>query len=406
MLQPIWLLLLAAHIGLSAVWWWMMPGPQIGALAVAALLVVTLFARGKLSEMLLPAVLAALIVFWMSFAIAARIVFFDSFQSLWNLPFFGGAIFFALWARRFKFRVRPVWLTPLFAIIAGIAGATFPDSLRAPEAATNPSGGTIAPENGKIERKIQKLSRDVQLHPDDARIVIRRDKLILNIGPLLTFADRSPDRTFASLADKAPTTRTLTATSKGSIAYKDEDASVLDVNVTSGVQIDSRSRIPSPIYSHDNSFAVLSVQGHRKLSLVFSPSKTRLEVPSVTAPARFAYVDAAGTFHVVEGDRVKGPWRELAAGPLGKNPLSLSIYDGDKLMFVVQLDDWAAQASTQLSPTSGLPENVIEMQRAKDDEAAPALISFSLASTTIGRGTQTVGHSAGVYRDRIAITTP
>jgi hypothetical protein len=402
-LQPIWLLFLAANIGLSAVWWWVMPGPQVGALLVMALLVLSLFARGKLSEMLLPAVLAGLVVFWISFAITARIVFFESFQSLWNLPFFGGAIFAALWMRRFRFRVRPVWLTPILAILGALGGATAPDSLRAPLAATVPAGGEVSMAPGKIERKLQKLSRDVQLHPDDARVVIRRDKWILNVGPLLTFADRSLDRFYAS---KAPTVRTLTATNKGAIAYKDEDASVLEVSAVNGVQIDARSRLASPIYSHDNSFAVLSVQGHRKLTVEFSPSKTRVDVPSVTSPPRFAYVDAAGGFHLVEGDRLKGPWRELTSGALGKNPLSLTLYDGDKPMFVVRFEDWAGQASTQESPTSGLPENLIEMQRASDDEAAPALISLSLASTMIGRGTQSVGHSAGVYRDRISITTP
>jgi hypothetical protein len=195
------------------------------------------------------------------------------------------------------------------------------------------------------------------------------------------------------------------------LSYKDEDASLLDVTTDkSALHLDARSRLPKPIYSHANTFAELTVQGHKKLSLAFSSlAGKRIDVASATAPARFAWLDAAGVLHVTQADnRARGPYTELAAGNLGKAPLQITIFDGDKAMFTVTLDDFAAQASTAASPTAGagITVNAIEFARGGDPETAPVLITLSLAATTIGRGTASVGHAAGVYRDRVTVTLP
>src|SRR5437870_11011870 len=106
MMQTIWLLLLAVHTGAAAVWWWMMPGGfpssssefwvnQVTPLGAVAVLLLALFARGRLSETVMPPALAAIPMFWMAFAISARITFDDSFRSQWNLPFLAGAAFAA-----------------------------------------------------------------------------------------------------------------------------------------------------------------------------------------------------------------------------------------------------------------------------------------------------------------------
>jgi hypothetical protein len=67
-----------------------------------------------------------------------------------------------------------------------------------------------------------------------------------------------------------------------------------------------------------------------------------------------------------------------------------------------------AQASTQLSPTAGwgIPVNATELLRSGEPETARMLISLSLAGTSFGRGTQTVGHADGIYRNRMTITLP
>lgn len=427
MLQLLWLTLLAVHTGAAAVWWWLMPGGfpssstafwvnQVLPIAVIALLLTALFARGAVSQAILPPVLGAIILFWMAFGISARITFDESFRSLWNLPFFGGAILAALWVKQFRFASRPVWLAPLFMIGGAIAGWSMPSTQRSPDPTTIPAGGSVAePAGGTTERKIIKLTKDVQVHPDDARVVVRNDKLILNVQPLLTFHDRSPDRCWVGLSPpdrNVATTRKFTSRAHNTLTYKDEDVSVLDVTpAPGGVQIDARSRLSQPVYSHVNAFAELAVQGHHKLSVAFSPvPSTRVPVPSATEPARFAWVDDAGTFHLTQAnERQRGPFTEVAAGKLSrKEPLVVTLYDADKPMFVVTVEDWAAQASTQLSPAagSGIPVNAIEMMRGGDKPDAPALISFTLAGTTIGRGTQSVGHAAGVYRNRLTVKLP
>ena len=52
------------------------------------------------------------------------------------------------------------------------------------------------------------------------------------------------------------------------------------------------------------------------------------------APARFAYVDAQGGFHVAQASTQKrGPFTDLATGRLQRGePLAVTIYDGDKAM--------------------------------------------------------------------------
>jgi hypothetical protein len=245
-------------------------------------------------------------------------------------------------------------------------------------------------------------------------VVVRRDKLVLNVMPLLSFADRSPDRFWTSLAPDDLGGRTvrklLTNFREGAgwkLFYQDEDKSELWVDARDGaVQLDARSRLREELYAHVDTFAELTVQGHTRLSLSFSPVKARIDVPPVTAPARFAYLDESGTFHVAQASTLqRGPFTDVATGTLArKDPLVITIYDADQPAFIVRFDDWAAQASTQRSPTSGLPVNAIELQRGSDAESAPVLISLTLAATSIGRGTQTVGHAAGVYRDRVTVT--
>jgi hypothetical protein len=412
-MQPFWMILLASHVAAAAVWWWVMPA-GIAAPLLMVVLAAAVVARGRVSETIVPPILAAIPVFWIAFAISARIVFFESFRSLWTLPFIGGVGVALMWMRRFRFQVRPVWLVPVAAGLAALLGWMLPDTQRAPDAATAPAGAPL-PETpaGRIERRMVKLGRDAQLHPEDGRLVIRRDKLVLNVGPLLSFADHSPDRCWVALAPDelaGPTTRKLTASvhegASWRLFYKDEDRSELEVR--DDLQLEARSRLGEAVFSHLNSFAELTVQGHQKLTVSFSPVQARIEVPPVTAPARFAYLDESGTFHVVQASTFhRGPFTEIAAGRLErKDPLVITIYDAGQPAFAVRFEDWAAQASTQRSPTSGLPANAIELQRGGEAESTAALISLSLASTSIGRGTQSVGHTAGVYRNRLTVTLP
>ena len=63
--------------------------------------------------------------------------------------------------------------------------------------------------------------------------------------------------------------------------------------------------------------------------------------------------------------------------------------------------------ATQLSPTAGwgVPVNAIEFSLSPYDHSptGPASIFITLAATSVGRGWDCVGHSAGAYRNRITI---
>jgi hypothetical protein len=122
-------------------------------------------------------------------------------------------------------------------------------------------------------------------------------------------------------------------------------------------------------------------------------------------PAGFAFLDRDGSFRVVEATSgEKGPFRTLASGRLGREePLSITLLDRGRPEGTIALADWARQADTSLSPTAGwgAPANAIEFSLSGNAPSAPASIFVTLASTSIGRGWDCVGHTAGTYRNRI-----
>ncbi|HEX8950348.1 MAG TPA: hypothetical protein VF945_00815, partial [Polyangia bacterium] len=407
MINFIWLTLLAVHTGAAAVWWWLMPGGfpsssteywvnEVAPIFCIALLLTALFARGRFSHAILPPVVAAIPAFWLAFGISARLTFDDSFGSRWTMAFVPAAAVGGLWVNQFRLRLTVKWLVPLLVVPALWAGWVFPGTQRAPEPATTPTGASFgAAPPGPSDQKVIKLTRDAQIRPGESRVVFRRDKLVLNVQPLLSFANRSPDRCWTALAPEGtstPTNRVLVSKihdgARWSFYYKDEDGSALDVAAAKdgAVQLDGRSRLAHAIFAHVDSFAELTVQGHQKLSVAFSPvPERRIEPPAATAPARFAYVDGNETFHIVQAsERQRGPFTEIAAGRLKRgDPLVVTLYDGDKPAFTVTLEDWAAQVSTQLSPTAGggVPVNAIELVRGGEPETSPVLITFTLAAT-------------------------
>ena len=105
----------------------------------------------------------------------------------------------------------------------------------------------------------------------------------------------------------------------------------------------------------------------------------------------------------------KGPFRELASGSLqAHDPVIIFLEDEDREIGSVTFDDWAVQASIEPSPTAGwgLPQNAIEFQLEGDAPNSAADIWLTLAATAVGRGLDTVGHSAGTYRNRMQIRVP
>ncbi len=259
----------------------------------------------------------------------------------------------------------------------------------------------------------------VTLSQRSGSLRVQFGKVNVNVEPLLQFTSRSPDRCWTVLAPRrfrvSPPYEFLGWRRSGDVAtlyYANGGPASLSVReaTTHAVRIEAQAALAKPLYSHLNSFCRLEVWGHERLSVTFSPcGDRRIEVTYSQYPAgrpmRFAYLDAAGTFHVVEANSgEKGPFRELARGPLPRDEgLAITLHDGDEPVGRVTLADFAAQASTQTSPTAGwgVPENAIEFALTADRPGSAATFWITLAGTSVGRGWDSVGHAAGVYRNRI-----
>jgi hypothetical protein len=261
----------------------------------------------------------------------------------------------------------------------------------------------------------------VTVLPSANTVVAKLNGLRLVIEPLLTFESTSASGCWSILSqhgqDRSRALGRLTKVAPRSgelepallFGGPDDWLSVADQGE---IEITAYCRIPTPIYSHLNSFCIMTISGHKDLQLEFSPcGSMRFEpLPAdypIGRPARFAYCNADGEFRVVEASSgEKGPFVALAEGRMERDVrLSIGIVDGGRRIATVHLDDWAVQLSTALSPTAGwgVPVNAIEFQRMGDAKQNAVTIWIALAATSVGRGWDTVGHSAGTYRNRIVV---
>jgi hypothetical protein len=156
--------------------------------------------------------------------------------------------------------------------------------------------------------------------------------LKLGLAPMLNFISRSPDgcsTLLARPADRIGPPRKLVAVETTAhhlhAAYlAGDEPSVLDVRAgdSENLQIEAMTELPHTVWSQLNTFTELTIVGHRRLFVVFSPAPdVRIEFEPMDdpfgRPAQFAYLDAAGTFHVAQAnDAEKGPFTDLASGPL------------------------------------------------------------------------------------------
>jgi hypothetical protein len=255
----------------------------------------------------------------------------------------------------------------------------------------------------------------LRVGPGAGRIVLQADAVSIVVEPRLEFISRSPDRFWTVFAParqaELPAVVRVERTDV-ELRLDDEDGGSLHVQTTSAgtAAIEARALLEAPVYSHLNAFARLSVTGHRRLGLRFSPCPEAVvevvdsDYPS-GAPARLAYLDARGTFRVVQAsDAEKGPFTTLGEGPLRRGePLGVVLVElGDssrRELATIVFRDWSLQLSTELSPTAGwgLPQNALEFGRSSIEPTSTAYIHLTLAGTSVGRGWDSVGHRAGVY---------
>lgn len=336
-------------------------------------------------------------------------------------------------------RYRPVHL-PLVIVPPVLPALLVLLSQRAGAPDTRPlnaslSGFLFSPPNQEAGRT--PLGPDTWVEPHAKEVYWKHGHTRLTVRPLLEFDSVSPDRFWSVFAPhpeeganlKQPLVAVNLEVNALAVYYAPEgwahhvlpcDARIRVVcdPETDGIRIEALTRVSEgpqfhkDVYSHLNHFCMMTVQGQETLSLSFSPcAEERIEIlPSdypVGRPARAAYMTEDGFFRVVEAaSGEKGPFHLLAEGRLRRGePLAITFYDGDKTACRVTLEDWSAQAGTALSPTAGwgFPVNAIEFFLADESMPPRAFVYVTLAATSAGRGWDTVGHAAGVYRNRMKV---
>lgn len=256
-----------------------------------------------------------------------------------------------------------------------------------------------------------------RFHPATADLTLQRDGVHIRFSPLLSFGRLSPDGFWSVLAPGtlASERRKVRGHSLNAgiqvFDYSDGSAVLFPEPTQSGlVELTAYTPVRADAFSHLNSFCVLEVSGHERLSLTFSPCReTMIDVLPADyptgRPGRFAYLDESGEFFVVEASSgEKGPFHRLASGSLARGePLSIALHDDGRLIASIRFEDWSRQASTALSPTAGwcVPINAIEFQRLDTEEDPFVTVWMTLAATSVGRGWESVGHRAGTYRNRV-----
>lgn len=395
--------------------------------AIIGMALVVPLVRGPRMQALRSSLLAAIPLIWISGAISARIVFPVTMHTLWVPPLATGAITFGMWSLRHRAHWRHALQTTALPALA--FGSLLVVSQQASPATTHPAE-VVIPSNPSIGLAAARVDpiipmEGAEVRTNEGTVQVSSGGVTLTLAPMLTFHSCSPDgcwTLFASPADRMGVRSVATAVDISDrhvrIGYvAGDETSVLGVTTVdrSTVRIDARSRLPRTVWSHLNSFTELTIVGHRRLSAAFSPAAdARIEVKPMDYPAgrpiRFAYLDAHGTFHVAEARSAeKGPFTELASGRLAPgDPLTLTLFDESVPKFRVTFDDFTAQASTELSPTAGygVPQNAIQFALSGDAPGAIANVFITLASTSVGRGFDSVGHAPGVYRNRIRIEFP
>ncbi len=438
-----WLTALVGHLIAAVLWWWLEPGgfpwghPRFWSNRVLPGLAL-LWGSGALASLhredrrrlliWLPAMPAA----WLAAAITGRLVFPITFASIWLAPL-GVALVMAAFLTGIGRRLQPRPTGAILAVVGvGIAiGCAAVLSERPPPPATHPLladltyVGQPAAASSPATAPTIDLGPEMRVYTSEGSVNVRVAPLTLTVTPLLRFISRSADGCWTILA--RPGDREGPEPRLRGVSKLDDDTWFLNYDFPGqgpatlhlahdprrkSISIDAATRLDRPVFSHLNSFCDLEVRGHRRLALQFSPcGATRIEVLRFDypfgRPARFAFVDAARRFRVVEASSgEKGPFRILAEGRLEpSSSLEITLCDEDRAIGRLTLLDWSAQASTQLSPTAGwgVPENAIEFSLNGNEPTSPASLFITLAATSVGRGWDSVGHAAGTYRNRIVI---
>jgi hypothetical protein len=425
-----WLGILAAHGTGAAAWWWLLPGgfpvghPRFWVNQVLPWVVLVLVVGIRFfwweRAAVRQRVFAGFAVFWIGVAVAARVVFPVSAAVWFVAPLVLGL---GMLAAVLVARPRPDWWAAVVAAPALVLGARMPLAERGAAPDTWPvSDEVVFPETlqAPTDARAIVIAPEMKLDPGDAVVTVTSGRMMLNVQPVLAFVARSPDRCWTLFAPKAlrdgPARRLVHLEQTGDrivLGHRDDTVSMTEFSTHNGaLEIDSWTHLPAPVYSHLNTSTEVTITGHKKLAVSFSPcGDARVEFKPFSiqgdSPGRAAYLDADGSFKVVQARTgEKGPFSTLAAGKLARSePLVMTLFDQGQAVFEITLTDWAAQCGVQLSPTAGwgLPVNAIEFSLDGDSDRSAGGMWITLAATSVGRGWDTVGHAAGTYRNRVKV---
>ncbi len=430
----IWKVILCAHLVAAAFGWWFMPhgfafthprfwANQVLPWIIIALCIAGLYSISKHRIALARFIMTGMAATYFTAAIAGAIIFpISGRRPAIPAILFGFLLLCVGWFSYRKCGKHRV------ATSAGIAaglllGILLPLSQRGAAPATHPISSNTQPQpvEGLTEDppNVIRLADFAALSPQHGNITIHYGPVLVGIEPMLQFISRSPDRCwtiFAPVYARSPRTPWLSnwklpdANSPTYFGWSQWGTLSIDPPTDNILKLEANTYLSSPIYSHLNSYCTLNIQGHERLFLSFSPCPhDRIEVTyseyPTGQPARLAYLAANNTFRVVEASSgEKGPFKQLAQGPLKRDePLTITLYNNDTPVGRITLEDFAAQASTQPSPTAGwrLPENAIEFTLFNNRPDSQAGIWITLAGTSVGRGWDAVGHAPGTYQNRM-----
>lgn len=434
-----WLLMLIGHGVIPAAWWWVMPHGfpsshprfwvnQVLPPTMIVVIGITLAAAVSGRIHIVRATLLSLAAMWLAAAVSGWLIFPRSLgvRSL-ALVLVSAFIALASFAPALRAGNWPRVGTPLGLLAGAAMGAWFPLTQRGEPPSTIPSGPALDLMLDAPPQHIPRpLLRELTIAPGTGLVTLQRGAYVMHLQPLLSFRSRSPDRFWTVFAP--PETRMDPGRRLTGFARRGNGALMTytgigrwDLVVEGGTEsgsarIDTSCTLNEPVYSHLNSACEWVVAGHKeRIFVTFSPCPdapievTHFDYP-VGDPARFAYLDVGGRFHVVEAaSGEKGPFRTLAEGRLQRGePVTVTLHEGGTAVARVTLEDWSRQVSTALSPTAGwrVPVNAIEFARDLPSPASPVTFFVTLAGTSVGRGFDSVGHAAGTYRQRLAIELP
>lgn len=306
------------------------------------------------------------------------------------------------WATKLR-----TWPSIAAGAVGVVLGAVEVYGQKAPPPSTRPAGGVLADVRGEPTK-------------DDAasgQVSFPCGKEHVRVRPLLTFESRSPDATWTVLAppDAFGPRRKFEAFAKEKNGFRarytdDGVSSLIATKDAKGLDIEAVSKLDAVVYSHLNAFTLIHVPF--EITVSFSPTgQERFPVEPSDYPSGrpmvFAYLGADIALHVVRAsDAEKGPYTELAKGHLGRDePLTIEIRhkDGSPGACKLTFKDWAAQVSTEPSPSAGwgVPQNSVQLI----SRGQETVIVLALAETGPGRGWHSVGHAEGTYRNRIRVDT-